>query len=239
MFNMAICDDDPFVLEEMERLMEIYLEDTHAEMSWETFTSGEDLWQAVKYQQYDLIFLDIEMPGMNGIEFGKKLRNEMEEKWTQIVFVTAKEAYAREGYKVHPKDFIMKPIKEEEIMEVLNELVEQNDVPEEYFSYQIDSIVYRRPYRDILYVCSEGRKNCVITRTIQQCYRGALRDIEDDLSAHGFVRIHGSYMVNLRYVRANSRTKILMPNGDTLPISEAHQKSFTEALLNRARTRKE
>ena len=97
MFKIAICDDERLIGEEIEDILQRYQRTTQAEMTWQTFFTSEDLWQAVHLEQYDLIFLDIEMPGLDGISLGKKLRRELREQWTQIVFVTARAEHALEG----------------------------------------------------------------------------------------------------------------------------------------------
>ena len=235
MFKIAICDDERLIQEELEEILERYQGQTQAALSWETFASGDALWQALAQQQYDLIFLDIEMPGLDGLTLGKQLRQELGEHHTQVIFVTANAGHALQGYQARPLDFVLKPIRERTIIDLLDEALREHAAGEDCFTYKIGALEYHRPYRDILYITSQGRKNCVVTRESTDCYNGALSKAEDELSSHGFVRIHQSYLVNLRHIVAHSPVKVVMDNSDELPVGDAYQQKLAQVLLRKQR----
>ncbi len=235
MFKIAICDDERLIGEEIEDILQRYQRTTQAEMTWQTFFTSEDLWQAVHLEQYDLIFLDIEMPGLDGISLGKKIRRELREQWTQIVFVTARAEHALEGYQARPRDFLTKPIEEGRIIAILDELLVQTHTEEDYFIYKKNGMIYRQPYREILYIASEGRKNRIILRSGEDSYNGSLHKVKEELASHGFIMIHQSFMVNLREIIAHSPTQVKLSNGEILPISAPHQQAVAAALISKKR----
>ena len=235
MFKIAICDDERLILEIIEDILERYYSQTQAEMTWETFASGDALWLALALEQYDLIFLDIELPGLDGITLGRRLRRELGENHTQVIFITANQEHAVEGYQARPLDFVVKPIKEQTIVALLDEVLKKNELDEDCFTYKIGALEYHRPYRDILYVASQRRKNCVVTQQGTDCYYGTLSKVEDELAAHGFIRVHQSFLVNLRHIVATSPTKVVMSNNEELPVGDVYQQNLAQALLRKKR----
>lgn len=118
MFKIAICDDEKTVCSEIESIIIKYKSQCVAELDVEVFYSGEELCGFVSQGNYfDLIFLDIEMQLLNGVEVGLKLRHEMDNQTTQIVYVSCRESYYRELFEVRPLNFINKPVTSSKIIE--------------------------------------------------------------------------------------------------------------------------
>ena len=132
-------------------------------------------------------------------------------------------------------DFVVKPIKEQTIVALLDEVLKKNELDEDCFTYKIGALEYHRPYRDILYVASQRRKNCVVTQQGTDCYYGTLSKVEDELAAHGFIRVHQSFLVNLRHIVATSPTKVVMSNNEELPVGDVYQQNLAQALLRKKR----
>ncbi|OEH84912.1 DNA-binding response regulator [Desulfuribacillus stibiiarsenatis] len=167
------------------------------------------------YQQHkpELVFLDIEMPEMEGTEVAKHLMKEDNPPW--IVFTTAYEDYAIQAFRVHAIDYLLKPYEHKRLQESINrvrKLIEQKSqlihqaspLQEKKISNLLieegDKLVVIKP-ESILYAVKEDRFTliCTDSRTIQT--KLSLQDLEDKLVGYNFVRSHRSYLVNLDYIK--------------------------------------
>ncbi len=121
MFRVAICDDEKTICSQIEKVILDYQKDCAEEIDVLTFSSGEELHKIIKDgQAFDLIFLDIELDKLNGIEVGKIIREELNDNITQIVYISANKDYAMELFENRPLNFLVKPICCEKIIKNLN-----------------------------------------------------------------------------------------------------------------------
>lgn len=229
MFKIAICDDEKTVCSEIESIIIKYKSQCVTELDIEVFYSGEELCGFISQDNYfDLIFLDIEMQMLNGVEVGLKLRNEMDNQTTQIVYVSCRESYYRELFEVRPLNFINKPVTPAEIIKQIEKALSLAGKLQGIFTYKIAHDTYKIPYKNILWFESLGRRVKMITIGGEEIFYGNLETIEAELLPHNFMRIHRTYLINYFHVILFRYTEIVMSNNITLPISKSNQKEIRD-----------
>lgn len=180
--------------------------------------------------KYDLVFLDIELPDMNGMDVAHKLR-ELDDS-VALIFVTNMAQFAIKGYEVNAFDFIVKPVSYFDFALKLQRVLERiKSIDGQKISVSVDDAVKCVYVEDIYYV--EVIKHKVIYHTAQgnlESY-GALKNIEPMLLDADFVRCNNCYLVNLRYVTAVKGFTTIVA-GDLLQVSHPKRKQFVQALNN-------
>ena len=173
----------------------------------------------------DLLFLDIELVRESGISVGKFIRKEMEDIQTHIVYISAKQGYAMELFKIQPLDFLVKPISDEQIKEVLTRSIRQKQSLKSCFEYQKGSAVFRVPTKDIAYFTSMDKKIRLVTKDGEEEFYGKLKNIMEALPAD-FMMIHKSHIVNQQYVVEYAYDSVKMSDGTILNISKPYRKEI-------------
>lgn len=242
MVRIAICDDEESVIQMMERILEKCTEELKTQVEIEAFYDGQNLIDYLNKagDMYDLVFLDIEMDKMDGLETAEKLR-EMDQKLL-IVYVTSHESYALRAYQVHPYDFLVKPIEEKAVCKCFNEAFEVLMTGEKYYHYSYKKKAYRVMVCDIMYFMSNKRMVQIYMKdgTIREYY-GKLDEVEENLSSMDidFWRIHKSVLVNVRYVYEKTFDHVLLTNGERLNISKECEKKLNAKYIQRLAKRLE
>ena len=203
MINAIIVDDEPLALDVLETFIEQLPEINLLERCENAFEANE----ALKKHKVDLLFLDIQMPQLTGIDFYKSLTNPPE-----VIFTTAYSNFAVEGFEMNAVDYLVKPIAMERFMKAVNKASEKinqkngnnsnEGESDEFFFVKADKKLVKVNYSDILYI--EGLKDYVIIRmekgrviTLQ-----TMKSLEDKLPNKYFKRIHRSYILGLTKIRA-------------------------------------
>lgn len=218
MLRIAVCDDEKFYREKINTLLKKYLSERHFDGGIDIFCSGEEfLAQSENSIKYDIVFLDINMEQTDGIEAAKKIR--MFHSDTYIVFVTAFIKYVLDGYKVDAVRYIMKDTLNTAIPECMDAIFQKMQVRQVSFSFMEGE---RRLYTDnLLYV--ESKKHKLIFFYQEEKLMGyqmyeKLDHIEKELAPYGFLRIHKSYLVNMRHIRRINNYMAVLSTGEELPV---------------------
>lgn len=221
--KIAICDDEKVFVEKLNEYLW-----QEPDCTVDCFLSPLKLLK--KYEAgvfYDVIFLDIMMKPMNGIELAQKLRSY--DKRTAIIFLTAYAEYAPAGYEVRAFRYLLKPISKESVSQVMQELYKSLSeyqkilikTPECEFLLHLDDILF----------LEANNKDCTIhCRKDNLMLRKGLVELEAQFPATSFFRIHRKYLVNLAHVREFDETHLTLDNGLTLPISRRKSIDFRCAL---------
>ena len=228
MIKIAIVDDDRQSRLTLEENLEKYSVEENVEFSV-THYSDSDYFLRDYSKQYGIVFLDVEMPGVNGIEVAKRLRKT--DTSVILVFVTNFGKYAIDGYEVDALDFIVKPVTyyglKLKIKRAVERLAKENDATIDVSSY--DRIT-RIKQKDVYYV--EVREHGLSIHTVDgvvQSY-GSLKKLEATLDKTAFSRCNHCYLVNLGHVKVIKRFELTLDNGEVLQISRSKKKPFTEAV---------
>lgn len=228
MFRIAICDDVSAVCHHIERTLTDYAKANKIPIDVEVFYNGESLYDFIlKEHGFDLIYLDIEMESLSGLDLGKEIRNVLGDTNTEIVFVSGTTQYDRQLFDVQPLHFIAKPIEARQVIEDLRLAMKKHDNPESRFIFHTGKDTIRLRYGDILYFESFDRKVSVITAGKTYIYYDKLQRVAESLPSH-FCRIHKSYVVNMRHVKEFQGTAVLMTDGIELSIGQTYRQTFRE-----------
>ena len=228
-----VVDDEPLALD----LLESYVRKTPFLELAGKYSSAVQAMKELANQQVDLIFLDIQMPELNGLEFSRMLPPE-----TCIIFTTAFDQYAIDGYKVNAIDYLLKPISYPDFLQAANKALHQHELMHRTPQDEIDSIFVKSEYklvqielRKILYV--EGLKDYI------KIYEEdnpkpvlslmSMKAMEDLMPPSQFMRVHRSYIVRKDKIRVIDRGRIVF--GKTyIPISDSYKQAFQEYLEKRS-----
>lgn len=243
--EIAICDDEKKLRIGLRRVIETKLQLEGVEYGIQEYECGEDLLTGMEKILPDLLFLDIEMSGINGMETARELRKKYQD--TIIVFVTAYPDFVFQGYEVHAFHYILKPYKEEKIKEVLEKALEEAGIlQEKYYLVEQKGKTLRLPFSRIICFKSEGRNVEAVLKSFSQGtenvdnspetvrFYGKLSEIEAEMPGY-FIRIHNRYLVNLKFVDKLEGNSVECGNL-SLPVSRAYKQetavAFAKMLLN-------
>ena len=225
MITCAMCDDELPFAEQLRSLVMAYAKKKRVELQAETFASAEELLEEIENGAgFERLFLDIEMRKMDGIDLGKKLRERSYQ--TLIIYVSGYDQYMRQLFEAEPFRFLSKPLKQEELENVLDKAFERiSRFHRELFTIRFGKNVVNLLCRDIVYLESNKRKISVHTVRGEYEYYHKLDEAEEELLAISadFVRIHKAYLVNMEHVEAFQYEKLAFRDGTILSISEAHR----------------
>lgn len=220
--KIAICDDNRIDLEILQQYCKKYNPDYEISL----FDNGTDLLETFQKKYYDLVFLDIEMYGLNGIEVGQSLMAKLNK--PVIIFTTCSVDYAIRGYGIAVR-YLTKPIS-------YNDFVVAMATALDYIAPKKLSICDKGTQmlllvNDILYLEMFQHKVTIHLLNKNNIeVRGTLSEFIEQLSTSRFAQPHKSYLVNLDYIDKLNKQEIIMTNGDIIPIGRSKNLPFHECL---------
>lgn len=230
--RIAICDDEENIIDIMLSAVRTAFARRGVTAEIEAFSSVEPLWRGMKLRVFDLIFLDIEMPGTDGIAFGERLRTCGDR--TEIVFVSAREDRVFDTFKVHPFDFVRKSNFLGDLTKVIdNYLAVLSGRKGGTITVQSKSGIMNIPLSSVTYfegcgktqlIHIEGKKDTV------PVYR-SMELLEDELSGKGFIRVHKGMLVNYKYISRILVNDVELTDGSLLPLSRRKSAAIKAAYL--------
>ncbi len=228
MIRCIAIDDEPLALKQLEAYI--------AKVPFlELVAACQDAFAAMSVmaaEPVDAIFIDINMPDLNGLDFVRSLVER-----PLVVFTTAYSQYAIEGYKVDAVDYLLKPFGFEDFQYAAHKLKKQyelltqtaKDIPADNVLFlKSDYKILRVDMKDIRYVegmneylriCVEGKQKPVITLL-------SMKKIEERLPKDTFMRVHRSYIVNLKKIQEVTKSRILMNKGVQIPVGDLYKEQF-------------
>lgn len=227
--NIAICDDEQPIRELLKNKVEKYYFFRNTEFAIHTFASGEEL-LSQNLDQIDVLFLDVDMPGKNGMETANEIRKNNKE--MLIVFLTAYSEFVFESFKVDAFRYLVKPLKDEELAEVLDAVLQQIYTDEEEsFNFQFQNEMYHVKYKDIIYIEGMRDKIWIYCKDTTYRWRGTLKEINAMLDGKGFFQVHRSYIINMHKIQKYSSQQVLLEDGREVPISRYKLDAFKEEYI--------
>lgn len=232
MLKIGVCDDDEKFAFELEGYILKYAERNNFKVDTQTFTQAQDLINYIKFEDmFDILFLDIELGKVSGVDIGKYLRSDLDIQGMQIVFVSVKENYAMQLFDVHPLNFLIKPIKYKKIEQIMSEYGRLYKFQCNYFEYSIRKEKYMVDEQSILYFQSCGKKIYMVTQRDKKEFYGKLSDVFSKLNSFSFCTVHKSYIVNMKYISEYCNNSVLMVNGDIIPVSRAMKDNLSRKII--------
>ena len=227
--KIAICDDEANQIEYLSDVVTTWAKKNRHAVEIKPYSAARSLlFDYCEEKDFDILLLDIEMPGMSGVELAKAVRKE--NATVQIVFITGYYEYFSDGFDVSALHYLIKPADERKLMPVLDRAVSN-------LTYRQRSVLLTSPegdrkvsLADIEYVESENVH--VAVHTVSGVYRSriSLAKFAEQLD-ETFIKVHRSYIVNLKYVKKITRTDITMVSGDLVPISRGMYDEVHAALI--------
>lgn len=185
-------------------------------------------------RRMDILLLDIDMPGTDGLSLARRLRSQGED--VQIIFVTGLAEYALEGYDVDAVSYLIKPVEKERLFVCLDRALERSGREVPALLLDTPGGVARVRIRDICYLESDAHDtwvHCAREKESIRC-RVGIRQLEERLGQQGssFFKIHRSYLVNLSYVKRIEKKEAVMDSGEALPVARNRWEALNRAYLD-------
>lgn len=225
--KIAICDDKELFHKILKNYLDDYASLHSLEPEYYDYTCGQDLVESGI--QHDLIFMDYQMEGLDGLETSELLRKKKIS--VPIIFLTSYPQVVFDAFRVNAYRFLVKPIEKDKLYSALNSFLQQQD-SSNYILVKNDDTVMRVSIHDILYIEASG-KNCIISISSEKIpYKGTLAEIEQELPEDMFFRSHRAYLVGLKHIVSHDNTEIQFDNGDKALISKTKLAAFRKALTD-------
>ena len=236
----AIIDDEPLAA----RLLESYVAKTPFLAAAGTYSSAVDALAGLEREAVELLFLDIQMPELNGMEFSRMVPND-----TRIIFTTAFGQYALDSYRVNALDYLLKPISYPDFLQSAQKALQWYELlrkpganasagkrpePESIFirseykliQIELSKILYIEGLKDYVKIYAEGQPRPILSLT-------SMKSMEELLPASRFVRVHRSFIVQHEKIQAIERNRIVFGK-EYIPISDSYRDSFNAFLSRRS-----
>ena len=229
MIKFAICDDEPVMAQEITNQLSQYMHEKGlTSYCLNSFSNGRSLLE--NGCDFDVIFLDIQMEHLNGMETAKMLRQRKNH--SLLIFVTVLKEYVFDAFEVEAFDYLIKPLDSGHFKRTMDRVIIS------LRSKEAKSIVIQRGtscevilLEQILYCEVQGRKIYIHKNDGKIVgYYDKLEDMEQRLDSR-FFRCHRSYLVNLEYVRGCNAGQVMLSQGDKIPVSRLRERDLTQALL--------
>lgn len=235
MLHITICDDEKSQLALLDSLVTEWAKHQKYELEIHLCQSADQFlfWQE-DHKESDILLLDIDMPGMDGLSLARSLRSKGEP--VQIIFVTGLTDYILEGYDVEAVSYLIKPLKKEQLFSCLNKAKERCGQKAPSLLLEIPGGLARIKLADICYLESDAHDtqvHSVLPPNTIRCKTG-IRELEKQLQAQSgsFFKIHRSYLVNLSYINKITRKDVFMDSGEVLPVARGRWEPLNKAYLD-------
>lgn len=231
--QIGICDDEEIFVNNLKEVLMKQMVDCKAEYEIYTYSNGEDLIRDNNKYKFDIVFLDIEMPVLNGMEVAEKLRDE--NSCITIIFVTNRDDLVFSSFKYRPFRFIRKQRLDNELEEAMREFLTLLDKDREYYSFNSNQSLIHVKIADIEYF--ESLKHCIFVHTKNDEFRikSTLAKLEEEFEIHGFIRVHSGFLVNYRFIYSIGKTDITLTSQKKIPISRHRLENVKRKLQMYAR----
>ncbi len=225
-YNIAIVDDEQQSIDSLRQCLDLYANEFGVDFNIELFTDGADFLSGYK-SGYDVVFMDVDMPKLNGLLTAKSLRGFDDD--VVLVFITNLAKYAIKGYEVNARDYILKPLNYSAFkMKIKRILASVKIRQDKNILLSNNGTTVKVDESSIYYI--EISNHNIIYHTVKGDFSsyGTMKLVEKNLSKSQFFRCNSGYLVNLEHISKVIGNEVVISNGDRLVISRARKKEFLE-----------
>lgn len=218
MINCIIVDDEPLAA----KLLENHISRIdHLKLIGKADNAME-AYKMIQSQSVELMFLDIQMPHLNGIDFLRSLSQK-----PATIFTTAYRDFAIEGFELEAVDYLLKPITFERFFKSVERILRNTAAPQEDFIiFRTEGMQRKIFLSEIIYFESQGNDIKVVLATKESFIsKNKITDLQATLSSKGFIRIHRSFLINIDFVSAFNTTEVLLGNHH-IPVGRSYRQEF-------------
>ncbi len=236
MIKIALCDDNEIERGILKNVIDGLLKEIGHEVQIFEFSSGEKLLRNYSKGDYDVIFLDIQMKQLDGIETGKAIRTK--DAQVEIVYATSSEEYMKEGYDIHALAYLLKPYRLEKVRETLVYYLNKYDVKKENDNVGMLEVTIQQKkifirQKDIYCLESMGRVVSIYCKNNVFKVYARLGELEEKLDTEMFLRCNQSYIINILWVKDIVDYDFYMPNNKLVPIRKRDKKEIVQKFYNK------
>lgn len=232
LYRIAICDDEISQIKNISDYLTRFSIKTDTEFQIERFTSGNELLKKYYNEKspFDILFLDMEMPGLNGIETAEEIRR-IPDRNVLIAFITSYPEYMQDSFDVQASQYFTKPVSYELFEQKLEKMLDYINGLETNIT-----VLSQKSGETILYlddiICIEANKNSNLIITTQNeeiVIKGKINNYEKELANKYFISIHRSCLANMKYIRKFNADSLEFSTGKIVPVSRRKLSEIKEA----------
>lgn len=228
--RIGICDDEELQLDNIYNIVNDNFIKLDCDFEIIKFLNPKYFIETYYKENFDIVFLDIDMPEMGGIDVAQLIN--LKNSNTMIIFVTSKDDLVYESFKAQPFRFIRKSKLNEEISEAILAAYKQFNNSSYKINIKIENKDYSIDINNILYI--ESNRNYIIIKTTNHKefkYRDSINKKEKDLESHGFIRTHFGYLVNQKYIYCVKGFSVILKDNIKIPVSRSRKQFVQQKLL--------
>lgn len=228
--KIAICDDNLNIVDEVKNLLDEYALSKNLSLDISTFNDGQAVLESD--ERFNIAILDVEMPGCNGIELGKILREK--NRHIVLMYITSHKKYLDEALNLNAARFFEKPIDSKRFYDGLDNALKRIDNTTIKFFLKEDNASVRINANDIIYVEIEPighRKTKIVTEEKSYISSNKIVFWEEHLISSLFVKTHKSYIINMEYITKYENNTLQLDGKYNIPISRNYQSSVHKAFI--------
>jgi len=231
MHKIAICDDDVRELAHISNILKRYQDEKKVVLKYETFLNATELLETMRRGTYDILLLDVLMPGINGMQAAREIREFDNE--IKIIFLTSSTEFAVESYAVDAHYYLLKPSTAGKLFPILDKLFQDAQKAEDSLYIKSTSGIMRIPFNrlEFLEVIRKKLYFHLTDGSVKEIY-GSLSDFETELLCREeFIKVHRSYIVNMKYIEELEARGITTYAKQSVPISRLLYKQVRDAYM--------
>ena len=231
MLRIVICDDEKNIRGQLCGYLNKLREELTEQLDILEFASG---WELLDHYPggADIILLDIQMDGQNGLETAQSIRGFAPD--VCLIFITNMVSYALKSYQVHAFSFLPKPLSYKQFRREMLAAIQQQKRRNAHFIFFTDAetrVQHQLDSRDIIYLEARNHRVTAMLENRTLTCRKPLSEYEKELRPYGFFRCHSAYLVNQRFIADIEQDQIILSKGVALPISKARRRTFLAELM--------
>lgn len=220
--RIAIIDDDKMIHSFFDNFLADFF---NTDFLWDCFYTAEEFLSAVNEEDfYHILFVDIELPGIKGVDFARRFKKD--NPTSIIIFLTSYSQYAITGYEIGALRYLVKPVDVNKLNEALTKAMEVLETNKSYFRFNYNRSVVILPLDQILFFESCGRELMVITLKNKYTLNKTMKSLEQELNDKKFVRAHKSFLINVAYIRNIKDNTIVLEGEYNIPVGYHFKKNL-------------